>query len=49
MLNEFLKNWHPPDDDLLNLIEDAFLDGIIDGVTATLSFAWVETYGDVVH
>ncbi len=49
MLNEFLKNWHPPDDDLLDLIETAFLDGTISGVTAALAFAWVATYGDIVH
>ena len=32
----------PPDEECLDLIEQAFLDGQIDGETLPLAFLWVE-------
>ena len=32
----------PPDEELADLIEWAFLDGQIDGETQALAFAWLE-------
>ena len=32
----------PPDEECLDLIEQAFLDGQIDGETLSLAFLWVE-------
>ena len=49
MLDEFLKNRHPPDDDMLDLIEKALLEGIIDGVTAALALSWLEAREERVH
>ena len=43
MLEEFLRNWRPPDDELLDLIEAAFLEGQIDGEQMSLASVWVES------
>lgn len=42
MLEEFLRSWLPPDDELLDLIEAAFLEGQIDGDQLSLASAWVD-------
>ncbi len=49
MLDEFLNTWEPPDHDLLDLIEIAFLDGAIDGITGALALSWVEAHEDNLH
>lgn len=49
MLDEFLKKWYPPDDDLVDLIEMAFLKGAIDGVTAALALSWLESNAVSMH
>jgi hypothetical protein len=38
-----------PDEELLDLIEWAFLDAQIDGETLSLAFAWVESNDIQVH
>jgi hypothetical protein len=37
-----LRDSMPPDDECLYLIEQAFLDGQIDGETLSLAFLWIE-------
>ena len=49
MSDEILMSWQPPDDDLLDLIEFAFLDGAIDGITVSLSTYRLETNLVSVH
>ncbi|MCH8073265.1 MAG: hypothetical protein IIA09_15085 [Proteobacteria bacterium] len=49
MLGEFLNLSESPNDDLLDLIELAFLDGAIDGITAALALSWVEAHEDEIH
>ncbi len=49
MLDDFIRDWQPPDDDMLDLIEIAFLDGTIDGVTAALALSWLEAHKEVIH
>ena len=39
----------PPDPELLDLIEWAFLDAQINGETLSLAFAWVESNDVQVH
>jgi hypothetical protein len=41
-MEELLKAAMPPDEDLADLIEAAFLEGQIDGKTQSLAFAWLE-------
>ena len=48
-MDEFLKNWRLPDDELMDLIENAFLSGAIDGVTASLAYSWLEVHEQTVH
>jgi hypothetical protein len=38
-----------PDEDMLDLIEQAFLDARIDGETLSLAFAWVESNDIQIH
>jgi hypothetical protein len=38
-----------PDDDMADLIETAFLEGQISGVTQSLAFAWLERNQCQVH
>lgn len=49
MLNELLKNWFSPGNDLMDLIEIAFLRGEIDGVTAALALSWLENNAVSMH
>lgn len=37
-MEELLRATMPPDEDMVDLIEQAFLDGLIDGVTADLAY-----------
>jgi hypothetical protein len=39
----------PPDEDLADLIEWAFLDNQIDGETQVLAFAWLESNDVALH
>ena len=41
-MEKLLRGAAPPDDDLADLIEAAFLEGQIDGETQSLAFAWLE-------
>ena len=43
MFEAFLKSWRPPDDELLDLIEAAFLEGQIDGEQLSIASAWAES------
>ena len=43
MFEGFLGSWRPPDDELMDLIEVAFLEGQIDGEQLSLASAWVES------
>jgi hypothetical protein len=40
-MEELLKAAMPPDDDFVDLIEKAFLDGQIDGGRANLAYLWL--------
>ena len=42
-IGALLAETAPPDDDLADLIEWAFLDSQIDGETQVLAFAWLES------
>jgi hypothetical protein len=39
---ELLERTRPPDSELVDLIEQAYLEGQIDGVRADLAFSWLE-------
>ena len=49
VLEEFLQNWQPPDDELLDLIEAAFLEGQIDGLQLSLASACVTSQAPLEH
>ncbi len=40
-LSELLEHTWPPDPDLADLIEQAFLEGQIDGLKADLAYFWL--------
>jgi hypothetical protein len=40
-LSELLEQSRPPDSELVDLIEQAFLDGLIDGQKADLAYLWL--------
>ncbi len=40
-LSELLEQTRPPDPELVDLIEQAFLEGQIDGQKADLSYLWL--------
>ncbi len=40
-LSELLEQTRPPDPDLVDLIEQAFLEGQIDGQKADLAYLWL--------
>jgi hypothetical protein len=46
---DYLEEFMPPDQELLDLIEWAFLDAQIDGETLSLAFAWAESNDVQVH
>ena len=37
----------PPDPDLVDLIEQAFLEGQIDGQKADLAYWWIQSKGEI--
>ena len=41
-LSEILEQTRPPDPELVDLIEQAFLEGQIDGKKAELAFTWLQ-------
>jgi hypothetical protein len=41
--SELLEHSRPPDPDLVDLIEQAFLEGQIDGQKADLAYSWLLT------
>ncbi len=41
-LPELLEASRPPDSELVNLIEQAFLEGQIDGLRADLAYLWIQ-------
>lgn len=43
MNKEYVKDWQAPDDELLDLIEAAFMEGQIDGEQLLLASAWAES------
>jgi hypothetical protein len=48
-MEELLRDAMPPDEELADLIEWAFLDGQIDGEAQTLAFAWLERNHERLH
>ena len=40
-LSELLERTRPPDAELVDLIEQAFLEGQIDGLKADLAYVWL--------
>ena len=48
-IDALLAETAPPDDDLADLIEWAFLDKQIDGETQVLAFAWLESNDAALH
>jgi hypothetical protein len=40
-MQELLEASRPPDEDLVDLIEEAFLEGQIDGLSADLAYSWL--------
>ncbi len=42
-LSEILEQTRPPDPELVDLIEKAFLEGQISGQTADLAYIWLQT------
>ena len=42
IVEEIIRISMPPNEELVDLIETAFLDGVIDGETQALAFAWLE-------
>ena len=40
-MEELLRASMPPDEEMVDLIEGAFLEGQIDGVTADLAYLWL--------
>ena len=40
-LSELLERSKPPDEELVDLIERAFLEGVIDGATEDLAYIWL--------
>ena len=45
-LSELLKRTRPPDPDLVDLIERAFLEGQIDGWEADLAYLWLRNQAE---
>ncbi len=45
-LSELLEQTRPPDPDLVDLIEQAFIEGQIDSLEAGLAYLWLMTVGD---
>ena len=45
-LRELLEQTRPPDEELVDLIEQAFLDGQIDGKRADLAYLWLRGQAD---
>jgi len=41
-MEELLRAAMPPDEELVDLIEQAFLEGQIDGVKADLAYCWLQ-------
>ncbi len=41
-LSEILEQTRPPDPELVDLIEQAYLEGDIDGKTQELAYLWLE-------
>ncbi len=41
-LSEILEQTRPPDPELVDLIEQAFLEGQIDGQAANLAYLWLQ-------
>ena len=46
-MEELLLQSRPPDDELVDLIEKAFLEGQIDGQKADLAYSWLQVNRDV--
>ena len=42
IMEELLRASMPPDEDMADLIEKAFLEGQIDGETQALAFGWLD-------
>ena len=43
-LSELLEQTRPPDSELVDLIEQAFLEGQIDGLKADLAYLWLSAF-----
>jgi hypothetical protein len=41
-LSELLEQTRPPDEELVDLIERAFLEGQIDGLKVDLAYSWLQ-------
>jgi hypothetical protein len=48
-MEELLRAAMPPDEELVDLIEQAFLEGQIDGETQALAFAWLGSNHERLH
>jgi len=48
-LSELLEQSRPPDSELVDLIEQAFLEGQIDGKTADLAYSWLQENCEVLE
>jgi hypothetical protein len=46
-LSDLLEQTRPPDEELVDLIERAFLEGRIDGQTVDLAYLWLRADRDV--
>ena len=44
-MEELLRAAMPPDEEMVDLIEQAFLEGQIDGITADLASQWLNAFG----
>ena len=45
-LSELLERTRPPDPELVDLIEQAFIEGQIDGLRADLAYVWLRAKSD---
>ena len=48
-MEELIRASMPPDEEMADLIEQAFLEGQIDGETQALAFAWLERNHESLH
>ncbi len=45
-LSELLERTRPPDPEMVDLVEQAFLEGQIDGLRADLAYLWLRDQAD---